>query len=77
MVDFLKRSVENLEAPSCPDCSTQMMWYRSMRMSMKELTITHVFQCPDCNRLAEVKSTQKRAKNGTPRKAMLPHSAAA
>ena len=65
MVDFLKRSVRDLEAPECSDCGTQMLWFRSMRMSMKEEAITHVFQCPNCNRLIEVKN--KKNNNGNPK----------
>ncbi len=77
MVDFLKQSVKELEAPSCPDCNVPMVWFRSMRMSLREQTITHVFQCSGCNRLVEVKSYPGRHKNGNPNKTKHQQSAAA
>ena len=58
MVDFLKRSLENLEPPTCPHCHIDMKWYRSFRTADVEdsAMIAHFFQCPSCHRVSETKT---------------------
>lgn len=56
MVESLKRSVDQLEPPSCPNCHTQMQWYRSIRMAESPDWISHYFQCTGCQEVGEVKT---------------------
>jgi hypothetical protein len=55
MVDRLKRSLEQLDSPSCPNCSLEMKWSRSTLVDAT--TIVHVFICPGCSHITETKST--------------------
>jgi hypothetical protein len=66
MVDFLKRSVEQLTPPTCTACDVTMIWYRSMRPAAqaKPEIIVHYFQCPNCNSIGEVTSKVKANGNG-------------
>jgi hypothetical protein len=77
MVDFLKRAVEDLEAPLCQDCDIPMLWFRSLRMSLKVEAVVHVFQCPNCHRLREIRSKSHGRTNGNTRKASPPSHARA
>jgi hypothetical protein len=54
MVDRLKASVEQLEPPTCPNCSVEMKWYNSLLL--REGEIGHYFHCPNCGRLKETRS---------------------
>ena len=56
MVEFLRRSVEGLEPPDCVACHTPMAWYRSLRPPGETELIVHYFQCPNCNRIAEIRT---------------------
>ncbi len=56
MVERLRRSIENLEPPTCPNCHIEMNWYRSIMVSASPLTINHYFTCPNCSRLSEAQS---------------------
>ena len=55
MVDKLKRSLEQLEAPICPTCRIEMRWTRSTLVAHD--TIVHLFACPNCHRVEETKSS--------------------
>jgi len=55
MVDKLKRSLEHLDPPNCPNCAIEMKWSRSALVDAA--TIRHVFVCPGCSHIAESKST--------------------
>lgn len=55
MVDRLKRSLEHLDPPNCPNCTFEMKWSRSALVDAT--TIAHVFICPGCSHTAETKST--------------------
>ena len=57
MVDRLKRSLEQVEAPICPNCRIEMKWYRSTLVGTDPITIMHLFTCPNCQRVADVEST--------------------
>jgi transcription elongation factor Elf1 len=54
MVDKLKRSLEQLEPPNCPNCSSEMKWSRSALVDTT--TIVHVFVCPGCSHTVETQS---------------------
>ena len=56
MPDDLRQSVEDLEAPACPDCHLKMKWYRSMRVSQSPLVIDHFFICDNCGRIGNRRS---------------------
>jgi hypothetical protein len=55
MVDRLKRSLEQLDLPNCPNCNIEMKWSRSMLVDAT--TIVHVFICHGCSRITETTST--------------------
>jgi hypothetical protein len=55
MVDKLKKSLEQLDPPHCPNCVIEMKWTRSALVD--EATVTHVFVCPSCARTSEAKAT--------------------
>jgi hypothetical protein len=56
MVDFLKRSIERLEAPTCVHCNLTMAWLRSTRAAEGKEFINHFFQCSNCNGIQEVRA---------------------
>ena len=56
MVDRLKQSLDQLETPICPNCHVEMRWSRSTLVADAPVTNAHLFQCPNCNRVAETKS---------------------
>jgi hypothetical protein len=78
MVDSLKRSVEGLEAPTCPNCHLDMQWYRSSLIAAEarggEEWIAHYFQCPNCKLIEEVRTprTSAAGDTGPPRKLSRP-----
>jgi hypothetical protein len=57
MVDKLKRSLEQLDPPNCPNCATEMNWTRSTLVDAT--TILHIFVCAGCSHVADSKSTIK------------------
>jgi hypothetical protein len=57
MAEDLKRSVENLESPSCPNCRRKMKWYRSVRLEGEPVVIEHYFQCTHCDRMQITRAT--------------------
>jgi len=74
MVDRLKRSLEQLAPPTCPNCQSEMSWSRS---SLEDaITIVHVFVCPGCSTTAETR-TMVRAGSVPPAKLSAPHPHAA
>jgi hypothetical protein len=51
MVDRLRKSVSQLEAPSCPNCRIEMSWYQSNLVAAEPASvIVHHFICGSCNR---------------------------
>ena len=54
MVDRLRRALEELEPPICPNCLIEMKWSRSALVAPD--TITHLFHCPNCYRTSETTS---------------------
>lgn len=76
MVDKLKKSLEQLEAPICPNCNMEMTWSRSTLVEASPVTITHVFVCAGCNRLAEMTSKVRSATIVPPDKLSAPRRAA-
>jgi hypothetical protein len=54
MVDRLKRSLNELEPPGCPNCHLEMIWYRSELVQSAPVTIDHFFQCPNCDRIQSI-----------------------
>ena len=56
MVDKLKRSLEQLDAPLCSDCQAKMNWTRSTLVGVEPAEIIHVFSCPDCQEMVETKT---------------------
>jgi hypothetical protein len=59
MVDRLKKSLEQLDAPYCPKCTIEMSWTRSSLADA--VTVVHVFICPGCSSTAETRSTVQAA----------------
>ena len=51
-MEVLRKSIEQLSAPICPECAVEMAWYRSM-LRAAEQVIAHVFVCPRCGSVAE------------------------
>ena len=70
MVDRLKKSLEQLDPPYCPNCATEMKWSRSSLVD--EVTITHVFVCSGCSSTVETKATI-RGSSVPPKKLSAPH----
>jgi hypothetical protein len=75
MVDDLRKSVEDLEPPTCEKCHVEMKWYHSQRLLAQPNLISHYFQCPSCKRVKELRtetkgggSEQKPAKLSAPRR---------
>ena len=54
MVDRLKKALDELEAPICPNCHLEMKWTRSSLVATD--TILHLFHCPGCWRTGETRS---------------------
>jgi hypothetical protein len=54
MVDKLKRALEGLENPICPNCLIEMEWVRSALTSAD--TITHLFHCTNCGRAGKTET---------------------
>ena len=57
MVDRLRRSLDQLEQPFCPNCHIEMRWTRSTLVASD--TIVHLFHCPNCYQTSEATSTVK------------------
>ncbi len=74
MVDRLKRALDQLEQPVCPNCHIEMRWTRSALVGPD--TIAHLFQCPNCHRTSET-SSKVRASVIPPEKLSAPHRRAA
>lgn len=72
MVDSLRRSIEGLEAPTCPGCHIDMKWYRSFLASQSPLIITHFFACSNCNRISETQTVVKGDAAPPPKKLSAP-----
>ena len=73
MADDLKRSIEHLESPDCPNCRIKMKWYRSVRASQLPLVIDHFFQCENCGRIVQVRGDQSSpTKSAPPSQLSLP-----
>ena len=53
VMDRLKHSLEDREAPTCPTCGVEMQWYRSELVRFVPVTNLHLFNCPTCFLLAE------------------------
>jgi hypothetical protein len=60
-MDILRRSLEQLTTPVCGACSVEMAWSRSA-LAAEEQAVVHVFICPNCNRVAETKTSVKASK---------------
>ena len=69
MVDKLKRSLEQLDPPNCPNCSIEMKWTSSTFIDAT--TIAHVFVCAGCSCTSKTRSTI-RAINTPPQKLSAP-----
>jgi hypothetical protein len=74
MPDDLRRSIEDLDAPSCPNCHLTMKWYRSLRISQSPLVIDHFFVCDNCGGVANRRSdhTDSSSDLSPPNKLSLP-----
>ena len=59
MVDNLRQSLDQLEPPTCPHCQLEMKWVRSTLVADSPVTIAHLFQCVNCNRVSETRSKTK------------------
>ena len=72
MVDRLRRSIEGMEQPTCPNCHIEMKWYNSMMVRETPLTIIHYFSCSNCNRIAKTRSVLPREADIPPGKLSAP-----
>jgi hypothetical protein len=59
VMDRLKHSLEDLEAPTCPTCGIEMQWYRSELVRFVPVTNLHLFNCPTCFLLAESETVRR------------------
>jgi hypothetical protein len=51
MVDRLRKSVSQLDAPICPNCRIEMSWYQSnLVTAYPAVVIVHHFICGSCQR---------------------------
>jgi hypothetical protein len=67
MVDRLKSSLADLEAPTCANCRIEMKWYMSKLAPGEDVTtIVHQFVCPGCESVGKTETEFK----STP---ILPH----
>ena len=57
MVERIRRALDELEPPVCPNCHIDMVWTRSTLVAPD--TIRHLFQCPNCWQIAETTSQVK------------------
>jgi hypothetical protein len=62
MVEYLKKSLEGLTPPGCPNCHTQMHWYRSERDRDDVTAVVHFFVCSHCNRISETRAVTSAGK---------------
>jgi hypothetical protein len=54
MWDGLKRSIQQLEPPACPNCRFEMRWHGSqLKAEAATGTIVHLFACPNCSQIAD------------------------
>ena len=44
-----------ITAPICPECKVGMIWARSALLAAEQM-IEHVFACPRCDEIAEIKT---------------------
>jgi len=72
MVDDLRKSVEDLEPPTCEKCHVEMTWYHSQRLLAQPSFISHYFQCPSCKRVKELKTEMKRGGEQKPPRLSAP-----
>jgi hypothetical protein len=56
-MDRLRRSLEQVDVPICPNCHVEMKWYRSALVADQPTLIDHVFNCPICQRVAQARSS--------------------
>jgi len=61
VMDRLKHSLEDREAPTCPTCGIEMQWYRSELVRFVPVTNLHLFNCPTCFLLAESETVNEPA----------------
>jgi hypothetical protein len=60
MVDRLRKSVGQLEAPVCPNCRVEMSWYQSNLVTDEPAAvIVHHFSCGSCQRIERLKEEFK------------------
>ena len=71
-MDKLKRALEHLDPPYCPNCKIEMKWSRSTLVDAT--TITHVFVCPVCSQITETRTTVRAATDTPPKKLSAPRS---
>src|SRR5262249_39266337 len=53
VMDRLKHSLGDREAPTCPTCGNEMQWCRSELVRFVPATNLNLFNCPTCFLLAE------------------------
>ena len=72
MVDRLRRSLDGIESPTCPNCHIDMEWFHSVMVSPAPLTINHFFSCPNCKRVRETQTILNRNAETPPSKLSAP-----
>jgi hypothetical protein len=54
----LRRSIEQTASPICDVCNVEMDWSRSALIA-EEQAIEHIFICPRCHGIGEIKTPVK------------------
>jgi hypothetical protein len=72
MAEDLKRSVEHLQSPVCPNCHLIMKWYRSIKLAEIPATIAHFFHCENCQRIVETHTVLRADESKPPPKLSRP-----
>jgi hypothetical protein len=71
-MDRLRRSLDQVDVPICPNCRVEMKWYRSALVVDQPTMIDHVFNCPICQRIDSVRSTIRHDPTPPPGKLSAP-----
>jgi len=67
MIDKIRNSFKDLEAPTCSKCGGLMSWFSSQLIEYSPLAIEHTFYCSACG-------TRKIRKDISPEKSVEPPS---
>jgi hypothetical protein len=72
MVEKIRKSVEELEAPACPHCGKPMSWFASQLIESSPVVIEHTFYCTPCGTTQKRKDVSSDQSVDPPSKLSLP-----